>query len=71
MWENDEFKLYKIYEGDCTDDISDPEFPKGWTNFWRSDDVCATAYFYLDRPSTTLPGIQSRDVRDFNVKRLK
>lgn len=26
-----------------------------WVNFYRSDDVSATAYFYLDQPSSELP----------------
>jgi hypothetical protein len=29
----------------------------GWTNFYRSDDVAAVAYFYLDRPESVLPAI--------------
>jgi hypothetical protein len=29
----------------------------GWTNFYRSDDVAAVAYFYLDRPEGALPAI--------------
>ena len=29
-----------------------------WVNFYRSDDVSATAYFYLDAPSSTLPPLQ-------------
>jgi hypothetical protein len=29
----------------------------GWTNFYRSDDVAAVAYFYLDRPERVLPPI--------------
>jgi hypothetical protein len=36
-------------------DINDPNLPKGWTNFYRQDDVSATAYFYLDRPVSNLP----------------
>lgn len=32
--------------------------PDGWTNFYRSDDVSATAYFYLDRPENGLPPIE-------------
>jgi len=29
-----------------------------WMNFYRSDDVSATAYFYLDRPESGLPPMQ-------------
>lgn len=34
---------------------TDPHFPKGWVNFYRVDDYCATAYFYLDKTSSNLP----------------
>lgn len=32
--------------------------PQTWMLFERQDDWCATAYFYLDRPSSDLPAIQ-------------
>jgi len=36
--------------------ISRADLPaEGWTNFYRSDDVSAVAYFYLDRPENGLP----------------
>jgi hypothetical protein len=37
--------------------LSDPSLPDGHTNYYRSDDVAAVAYFYLDRPSGVLPPI--------------
>ncbi|HEX8380303.1 MAG TPA: glycoside hydrolase family 172 protein [Allosphingosinicella sp.] len=37
--------------------LSDPSLPDGHTNFYRSDDVAAVAYFYLDRPAGILPPI--------------
>ena len=37
--------------------LSDPALPDGHTNFYRSDDVAAVAYFYLDRPEGVLPPI--------------
>jgi hypothetical protein len=37
--------------------LSDPSLPDGHTNFYRSDDVAAVAYFYLDRPGGVLPAI--------------
>lgn len=37
--------------------LSDPDLPDGHTNFYRSDDVAAVAYFYLDRPGGVLPAI--------------
>jgi len=36
--------------------LDDPSMAKdGWANFYRSDDVSAVAYFYLDRPENGLP----------------
>jgi hypothetical protein len=37
--------------------LSDPSLPDGHTNYYRSDDVAAVAYFYLDRPEAALPPI--------------
>lgn len=37
--------------------LSDPSLPDGHTNYYRSDDVAAVAYFYLDRPAGALPPI--------------
>jgi hypothetical protein len=37
--------------------LNDPSLPDGHTNFYRSDDVAAVAYFYLDRPGGVLPPI--------------
>jgi hypothetical protein len=34
-----------------------------WVNFLRQDDLCATAYFYLDRPTNDLPPIPSVELR--------
>lgn len=39
--------------------LSDPGLPDGHTNYYRSDDVSAVAYFYLDRPEAVLPPIAS------------
>jgi hypothetical protein len=38
--------------------LSDSSLPDGHTNYYRSDDVAAVAYFYLDRPGGVLPPIQ-------------
>jgi hypothetical protein len=37
--------------------LSDPALPDGHTNFYRSDDIAAVAYFYLDRPEGVLPAL--------------
>ncbi len=43
--------------------LSDPSLPDGHTNYYRSDDVAAVAYFYLDRPGGVLPALQSSEER--------
>ena len=43
--------------------IYDPELIDGWTNFYRSDDISATAYFYLDKPSSNLPLLSNVKIR--------
>ena len=35
--------------------FGDPAHPQGGVNYYRQDDVSATAYFYLDRPENGLP----------------
>jgi hypothetical protein len=37
--------------------ITSPDFPEGWTNFYRTDDYSATSYFYLDKPTNNLPSL--------------
>jgi hypothetical protein len=48
--------------------ISDEAFPDGWVNFYREDDYCTTAYFYLDRPANELPLLPPVDVRTAKLK---
>ncbi|MEP7259152.1 MAG: glycoside hydrolase family 172 protein, partial [Flavitalea sp.] len=36
--------------------------------FYRSDDMCSTAYFYLDKPYSELPQIQPLPERIYNLK---
>lgn len=55
--------LVKLFELSPLPQLNDADFPQGWTNFYRSDDVCATAYFYLDAPTNGLPAIQPASVR--------
>ncbi|MEN8248783.1 MAG: glycoside hydrolase family 172 protein [Bacteroidota bacterium] len=65
--ENDSVNiLVHMYEKEIS--IDDPDLIDGWTNFYREDDVSATAYFYLDKPFSNLPELQNVDVR---IKDLK
>jgi hypothetical protein len=57
----------KLLEQNPVPKLSDETFPQGWTNFYRSDDVSATAYFYLDSPVNGLPAIQAAGIRTKNL----
>ena len=52
-----------LYKKDSVVDLSDPSFPEGFVNFYRSDDVSATSYFYLSSPVNSLPSLQSLNIR--------
>lgn len=58
--END---FLKLFEQDPVPDLMDAKLPHGWTNFYRQDDVSATVYFYLDKPSNELPALAPREQR--------
>jgi len=53
----------KLFELENPSNLMDENFPNGWTNFYRSDDVSATAYFYLNKPYSKLPQLQSVQLR--------
>lgn len=56
-----------IYEKDKQVDLNNPDLPNLWTNYYRSDDVSATAYFYLDKPTNDLPTLQPVAIRTMNL----
>jgi hypothetical protein len=49
----------KLLEMQPVPKLTDPDFPKGWTNFYRLDNYSATAYFYLDKPVNQLAPLAS------------
>ena len=49
----------RLLEKDPVPDIGDISLPDGWTNFYRSDDWSAVAFFYLDSPENGLPKLGS------------
>jgi len=55
--------IIHLYEPGQVNNLSDPDLIDGWTNYYRRDDVSATAYFYLDRPSSNLPELQVAEIR--------
>lgn len=60
--------FYPLYQPGQVNDLQDPSLPEGWTNFYRSDDVSATAYFYLDRPTSGLPPLQGPAMRRHDLR---
>ncbi|MDH5399109.1 MAG: DUF2961 domain-containing protein [Cyclobacteriaceae bacterium] len=60
--QNDE-GMDHIYYPDSTVNLEDPGLRDGWTNYYRSDDVSAASYFYLDRPGSSLPALQGVGLR--------
>jgi len=56
-----------IYKPDEIVDLSDPDLPEGWVNFYRSDDVAAATYFYYEKPSNELPEIQPLSIRIWDL----
>lgn len=51
--------FYQLKEMKNPPQLMDNDFPTGWTNFYRSDDWCATAFFYLNSPTDNLPSVSS------------
>jgi len=58
-----------FYKKGHVEDLNAPNSEKGWTNFYRSDDVSSTVYFYLDKPASNLPPIQDVSIRTRDVNR--
>ncbi len=65
---DDSKKLTHLYKKDSLVQLDNPGLPGGGTNFYRSDDVSATAYFYLNTPGNVLPALQSLQVRTAKLK---
>ncbi|MBK8884510.1 MAG: DUF2961 domain-containing protein [Bacteroidales bacterium] len=61
-------RMIQIYKKDSTVNLEDKSLPNAWTNFYRSDDLAAASYFYLDSPKNNLPDLQSRDIRTWKLK---
>jgi hypothetical protein len=58
----------RLMDMDQPVDLKNPELIDGWTNFFRSDDWCSTAYFYLDKPVNNLPVIAGTELRCFRLE---
>ena len=60
-------KMHQLFDPQKPLDLADQDLPEGWTNYYRSDDFSAAAYFYLDRPENDLPPLQSLEIRTANL----
>ena len=60
-------KFDKLLEFENVPKVGDKDFPEGWINYYRQDDVSATSYFYLDKPYSNLPALQSVEIRTANI----
>lgn len=61
-------EVHKFYQKGKIVKMDTNTMPQGWTNFYTSDDVSATAYFYLDKPSHNLPALQPVKLRTVNLR---
>jgi len=68
---DDQHKIHPLYQKDSVVQLDTPGLPEGFANFYRSDDVSATSYFYLDRPVAALPALQSLEIRTKNLRIAK
>ena len=66
---HDSNRFVPLLEAPQGTDLASPDLPSDWTNFYRRDDVCATAFFYLDRTESDLPPIQDVTARTANLLR--
>ncbi len=60
-------KFHKLLESENVSKVGSKNFPEGWINFYRQDDVSATSYFYLNRPYSNLPALQSAVIRTAKI----
>jgi hypothetical protein len=64
----DDTTFIHLYEKGKVRNMKDSTLPDTWTNFYRSDDVSGTAYFYLDQPSNNLPALQPVTIRTAKLR---
>ena len=61
-------KFIHIYQKGKVTNLREGNLPNNWTNFYRSDDVAASTFFYLNKPSNELPAIKPVDYRIAKLK---
>lgn len=63
-------KITPLYKKDSLVQLDTPGLPGGFANFYRSDDVSSTAYFYLDKPGAVLSIIDNMKIKTAGLKRI-
>lgn len=61
-------KMNLLFSRDSVVSLADPSVQDAWTNFYRSDDLSATAYFYLTTPANNLPPLQPAGIRTTQLR---
>lgn len=56
-------KILPLYKKDSIIPLNKPGLPDGYSNFYRSDDISSTAYFYLDTPGGVLTPLQNAGIK--------
>ncbi|MBL7700342.1 MAG: DUF2961 domain-containing protein [Chitinophagaceae bacterium] len=64
----DDAEFRHVYNHDRPLKLDTTQKENGWTNFYRSDDVSAIAYFYLDKPFNELPPLQPLSIRIYALR---
>ena len=64
-------KINPLYQQGTVVQLDAPGLPEGFANFYRSDDVSSTAYFYLDKPVSALPELQPLNIRVYQLRRKR
>ncbi|MDR1758797.1 MAG: DUF2961 domain-containing protein [Bacteroidales bacterium] len=72
LWNNTSIKptqpVRLLDDEDAAKYFMSDEMPYTHANYYRSDDICATAYFYLDRPENNLPPLPTVELRLKNLQ---
>ena len=66
---DDQKKIHPLFQKEKVVRLDSAGLPGGYSNFYRSDDVSATSYFYLDKPFSSLPALQALNIRLYNLRR--
>ncbi|MBE7176295.1 MAG: DUF2961 domain-containing protein [Mucilaginibacter polytrichastri] len=65
---DDQTKINPLYREGKFIPLDSPGLPDGYAIFYRSDDVSATAYFYLDKPASELPALAPVGLRTAGIR---